>query len=202
MNTSASFAPQLLHPEQESAPKPNEKPWLRQKQEPAKWYLRFKIYLDLGPKRSLRKALVNEPQDEKATKSDNQAEKKNLSDVSVSGAWSRAAKVWNWKERAESYDLAQIERQAIFVRQVAIQQPFASKAYRLFYLCGMANALHGQTKFSLDLDENVKFTKAMQSLFKDIAHEMEGVDEQTLMLADASAQKRLIELAEKQKVTI
>jgi len=78
---------QIGPPEQDLSPKPDEKPWLRQKHEPAAWYMRFKRYLDMGPKRSLRKALADEPGTQKATKST-----KKLSDVSVPGAWKRASR--------------------------------------------------------------------------------------------------------------
>lgn len=204
MKDSASFEPKMIHPEQVSEQKAPEKPWLRQKNEPANWYMRFQIYLNLGPKRSLRAALASEPSDERATKGDKKARvKKNdgvsLSTLSIPGAWSRAAKAWNWKERAGAYDLAELEKQAGYIRQVVVHQPFASKAYRLIYLCGMASALHKLSEFGLSLDENLKYAKLMQSLFQDIAREMEGMDETTMMLADASAHKHLIELANKQK---
>ena len=63
----------------------------------------------------------------------------------------------------------------------------------------MAAALHKYSEMGLSLDENVKYAKLMQSLLKDIENAMEGMDETTLMIADASAHKHLIELANKQK---
>src|SRR5215469_10862110 len=102
--------------EQVSVPKPDEKPWLRQKNEPALWYMRLKRYLELGPKRSLRAVVASEPQDQKAEKGDKIQKRKaeGVSIVSVPGSWARAAKAWNWKERAEAYDLAQIEKEAAY----------------------------------------------------------------------------------------
>jgi hypothetical protein len=173
-------------------------PWIRQKNEPANWYMRFQVYLNLGPGRSLRKALASEP-DQKATKS-NKAQKKEgvgLSTLSVPGSWSRAAKVWNWVERAKAYDQAQIEKQAVFIRQVVTQQPFVSKAYRIIHLCSIAAAFSEYSKQGMSLEESIAYTKAMQSLLKDIAREMEGMDETTMMIADAYAHKHLIELANK-----
>jgi hypothetical protein len=203
MKDSASFEPKMIHPEQVSESKPDEKPWLRQKNEPALWFMRFKRYRDMGAKRSLRAVVASEPPDAKGTKGNKKQATKSegvtLSTLSVPGAWSRAAKVWNWKERAGAYDLAELEKQAGYMRQVVVHQPFASKAYRLIYLCGMAQALHKLSEFGLSLDENLKYAKLIQSLFQDIAHEMEGMDETTMMLADASAHKHLIELANKQK---
>jgi hypothetical protein len=158
-----------------------------------------KRYLDLGPKRSLRKALADEPDTKGATKEAKKSpEAKKLSDVSVPGAWSRAAKVWNWKERAKAYDDAQIEKQAAFVRETVVHQPFASRSYRIIYLCGMAEAMDKVSTHGFTLEENINYIKTMQSLFKDIEHLMEEMDETTLMTADASAHKHLIEKANKQ----
>src|SRR5436190_7438208 len=86
---------QIGTPEQVSEQNHPSEPWLRQKGEPALWYMRFKRYLDLGSKRSLRKALAAEPDTTQAAKGDKKQpeSKKNLSDVSVPGAWSRASKV-------------------------------------------------------------------------------------------------------------
>lgn len=193
-----SLAPKLLHPEQVSAQKPDGEPWLRQKQEPARWYLRFRRYLDMGPKRSLRAAVVSEPQDEKAQRGNKKQIKNSeqkISDVSVPGAWSRSAKIWRWKERAEAFDMAQLEKQAGLIRESVSLNPFASKAYRLIYLISMASALDEFGKKGLSLEECTAYAKLMQSLFKDISREMEGMDEHTLMIADASARKFLIEQA-------
>src|SRR2546423_2406377 len=100
----ASLVPQMLHAEQVSEPKPDEKPWLRQKNEPALWFMRFQRYKDLGAKRSLRAVVAAEPQDAKATKGNKVQTKKSegvsLSVLSVPGAWKRAAKIWRWVERA------------------------------------------------------------------------------------------------------
>src|SRR5213078_24692 len=120
MTEQASFAPKMLHSEQDFEQKEPEKPWLRQKNEPAAWYMRFKRYLDLGPKRSLRKAVVGEPDTQKATKGpEKNQETKKVSDVSVSGAWKRASKVWRWVERAQAYDLAEQAKDATRMREYA-----------------------------------------------------------------------------------
>src|SRR5436305_9812 len=71
-------------------------PWMRQKNEPAVWYMRFKRYLDKGSKRSLRAVVASESGTQKATKSTVKSqETKKLSDVSVPGSWKRASKVVN-----------------------------------------------------------------------------------------------------------
>ena len=186
MKDSASFEPKMLHSEQESPQKEPEKPWLRQRSEPAAWYMRFKRYLDLGPKRSLRKALAAEPM---ATKGDkNQSEpKRKISDVSVPGAWSRASKVWQWQERAAAYDLAQIEKQASQIRKMVSSAPYASRAYRVLKLDYLARVLMMQVKPGIELKWCLVVTSRLQSIMDDIAKEMQGLDGITLELCDASA---------------
>jgi len=182
--------------EQESQPNPEKEPWLRQKNEPALWFMRFKRYLDMGPKRSLRAVVASEPQDNKAGKG-NKVQTKNseqkISDVSVPGAWSRSAKVWQWKARAEAYDLAQLEKQAAHLRQFVVELPFLSKMYRLLQLNQMATAFLGFAQEGMSLEECVTYIKTMQSLFKDIEYAMSNMDETTLMMADAAAHKHLAE---------
>jgi predicted secreted protein len=200
MTEAAKNITNLRPPEQDFWQNTPSEPWLRQKSEPATWYMRFKRYLDLGPKRSLRKALADEPETQKATKgTGKKQETKNLSDVSVPGAWKRASKLWRWVERAEAYDLAQMEKQAGYIRQVVKQHPFASKAYRIIQLCCTANALLEYAKQGMSLEESVAYAKTMQSLIKDIEHAMEGMDETTLIMADAAAYKYFVDLADKQR---
>src|SRR5205807_2456143 len=122
--------------EQVSEQKQPSEPWLRQKGEPALWYMRFKRYLDMSTKRSLRAVVASEPGTQKATK----GTEKKLSDVSVPGSWKRASKVWNWVERATAYEVAQTEKQAAHIRQVVTRLPFASKAYRIIELNQMATS--------------------------------------------------------------
>ena len=68
---------QFSNQEQVSQQKQPENTWLRQKSEPALWYMRFRRYLDLGPKRSLRAAIAAEPSTQKATKAVEKQETKN-----------------------------------------------------------------------------------------------------------------------------
>lgn len=69
--------------------------WERQEGEDTMWYDRFFVFLRMGPSRTLLGA-VHEV--EKAQKS---AEKHS---VSIPGAWSDAAKKWDWRKRAEAWD--------------------------------------------------------------------------------------------------
>ena len=161
--------------------------------------MRFKLYLEMGPKRSLRAVVANEPDAKKATKKSTQNPKQNFSDVSVPGAWKRASKIWRWVDRAKAYDLDQIEKQAGIIHRLVEKEPFASKSYRLLRLFSMASALDEFSKKGLSLEECVTYTKLMQSLFKDIAHEMEGMDEHTKQVADAYALSHMVGQQNKQK---
>lgn len=201
MSEPATLEPKMIHSEQALPPNSQEKPWLRQKNEPANWYMRFKCYLDLGPKRSLRAVVASDPVSQKATKSNakqqknesqkSTAEVKSISEVSVPGAWSRAAKVWNWKERAQAYDLAEQEKEAQKIRKMANTLPHASKSYRIIKLDYLARLLEGLLE-----PENLKGHNAKdiiplivryQSVLRDIEQETQGLDRVTQDACDNSA---------------
>lgn len=80
-------------------------PWNRQRDpetnelEPMLWFDRFNTYRRCGPGRFLLSA-----QNEHRVKNGNK--KYN----SISGSWTNAHQKWNWKKRAEAYDLAEMER--------------------------------------------------------------------------------------------
>jgi hypothetical protein len=179
----------LRPPEQEMGQSPAIEPWLRQKGEPAKLYLWFKRYLDLGPKRSLRKALAAEPSAQKATKGTAKGtqEAKKLSDVSVPGAWKRASKLWRWVERAEAYDLAQMEKRATQIREMVSSAPYASRAYRILRLDYVARILIDQIKSGIEVDKCLAITARYMAILQMIAKEMGDVDEATMNACDASA---------------
>ena len=178
---------QIGTPEQDFGQKDPEFPWLRQKGEPAKLYLWFKRYLDLGPKRSLRKALAAEPVEQKASKGPGKEQETNkLSDISIPGAWKRASKAWNWAKRAESYDLAEQAKQAGYIRETATKSRFASKAYRIIMLDWLARTLKEELLKGLSPTKYAAMCR-LQSIMRDLAKEMEGVDEATLQACDAAA---------------
>jgi len=206
MKNTASFEPKMLRPEQESLPKTDERPWVRQRNEPALWYMRFQRYLDMGPKRSLRAVVVAEPDTQKATKgSPKQVEtKKKLSDVSVPGAWKRASKVWHWVERAEAYDLDQMKIQAAGIRQVASHAPHASKAYRVLKLDYLARILQEWIKpgTMVGSDERKDFLAIIaryQSILRDMRDEMEGLGV-TMDSVDAAAFDTVLKAVKQQEL--
>jgi hypothetical protein len=159
-------------------------PWLRQKNEPALWYMRFKRYLDMGPKRSLRALVIAEPSTQKATRK--QPEKK-MSDVSVPGAWKRASKMWRWVERAEAYDLYQQSRYAQAIRETANELPYSSCAYRIMTLNSIAANLEAQIKPRMDMNIYMSIIARLQSIMRDIATEMSKLDGVTQEACDAGA---------------
>ena len=182
MKDSASLEPKMLHPEQVSEPKPDEKPWLRQKNEPALWFMRFNRYLEMGPKRSLRKAVAAEPDSKKAPEGTGKnQETKKLSDVSIPGAWKRASKVWNWVERAAAYDIAQQAKEAVLMRKMAGTQEFSSRSYRLLQLNYAAKCVQKLLE-SIDTVQGggIKTFLAIiaryQSVMRDIDALMQGLD--------------------------
>lgn len=186
--SSSSSAPKMLHPEQDLSQNEPLDPWLRQKSEPALWYMRFKRYLEMGPKRSLRKALADEPDTQKATRGTKKnQETKKLSDVSVPGAWKRASKVWQWVERAEAYDLAQMEKQAAQIRKMASSTPYASKSYRIIKLDFCARVLMNLIKPGIELKWCLMVMARLQAVMDAIEKEMQGLDGVTLEMCDASA---------------
>lgn len=80
-------------------------PWDRQRDaqgnlEPLLWFTRFESYRLMGPGRSLL-GCVNA---ERGRKGQKKAAK-------TPGSWSRAAETWRWRERAEAWDMAEVQRQ-------------------------------------------------------------------------------------------
>ncbi len=190
MKDSASLAPQMLHPEQDLSPKTDEKPWLRQKNEPALWFMRFQIYKKLGSKRTMQAAIDADTGKAKQEK----AQTKN---VSIPGSWSRAAKQWNWKERASAYDLAEQAKQASYLRNTANQARFASKAYRIITLDWMARTLQEEMQRVTMLKDRHAAMGRLQSVMRDLAREMEGLEGVILDACDAAAFKTIREEIEK-----
>lgn len=83
--------------------------WERQgdesgKTEPMRWYNRFVFYREMGPDRSLLGAY-------KVYLSQNGSERTRKSAIlSVPPRWLRSAELWQWKARAEAWDMENIQR--------------------------------------------------------------------------------------------
>lgn len=190
----ARFQPESDQAEQKPA-------WERQKSEPARWFLRFRTYLQLGPKRSLRATIAALNEAQPAPKSNKHVPDTTgkLSDVSVPGSWSRAAKVWSWQERAAAYDLHQLyERGKRYQRSVG-NCDFASRVTRVQVL----NKLLLNTIANLErintIDNQVTHTKLVQSLLKQMADEMSAFDGLDTTELDGRVSRYISEHAEERK---
>lgn len=75
----------------------NSNPWEKQPGEPTIWYKRFTTYRLMGMQRSLRKVLEGE----------------NRQSKNLPGNWLRTAEQWSWRERAEAWDLNELEAQRV-----------------------------------------------------------------------------------------
>jgi hypothetical protein len=85
--------------------------WLRQPNEPKKWFLRFeRYYLYAGLSRTIRKAYAAAMQEQYP---------KTYSDILAAGrgfqSWLAAAKEYRWKDRADAWDEAQNEEMRLEV---------------------------------------------------------------------------------------
>jgi hypothetical protein len=74
--------------------------WARQEGEPLNWYARFEAYRLAGPQRSL----IGTYQAERVNAGKSSAQK-------LPGSWAEAAEKWHWRQRCETWDMHQLERQ-------------------------------------------------------------------------------------------
>ena len=87
---------------------PERKPWDQMEGEPDRWYGRFKVYLDLGPARTLRAAAAvigRQTRGEPFTRS---------------GYWSYHARRWYWRARAHAWDVHQRDLMALSERNTRL----------------------------------------------------------------------------------
>jgi|SRR5882757_1044046 len=191
---SAKKITNLHTPEQDFGQNETLEPWLRQKNEPADWFMRFRRYLDMGSKRGLRALVAAEARTQVNTK-----ESKKLSDVSVPRPWRRASKLWNWVERAEAYDLAEQTRYAESLQKVASGALYASKAYRIIGLSSLATSLRGNIKPGMEVKNYLAVIARLQSVMHDIVAEMEGYGEAAVTIADAAVCQTLAKQSKEHK---
>ena len=104
--------------------------WERLPEENSLWYGRFLLFRDMGPSRSL----LGTVHAEEAKK------RKEKQSFSPPGAWSVAAKQWNWKERAEAWD-AYIQRLNEAEIQRALTEGYAAIHERVKALNKMARLI-------------------------------------------------------------
>jgi hypothetical protein len=75
-------------------------PWQREQGEPNKWFQRFRIYMDMGPNRSLLGAYKHDKARNGATGKP----------TNVPPVWRTMSDQWRWQDRAEAYDLQQLRQ--------------------------------------------------------------------------------------------
>lgn len=133
-------------------------PWERMKGEPAFWYARFVEYRDMGPARSFTRYF------------------RGLTPTQIRGAngasnhlWSKHAKQWNWKERAEAWDEYNEESERINAYFV-LSHGLALAHERIKKLEALADRLE-----SILMNKDIKLSPFLieqyRGLLKDIAEE-------------------------------
>lgn len=147
--------------EQVVPPVETQKPWERQQNEPARWFLRFRRYLASGHTRSVN-AVYEAEQQEKAGKSRGKAGE----------TWYHAAKLYRWEERAAAYDANVLEQKALGMRALAVQSPFLSSSYRLWQLNSLADGVARIIEQGQPPETFLPLCKQLQSLMHDIAAEV------------------------------
>jgi hypothetical protein len=174
--------------------------WLRQKSEPARWYLRFTIYRDLGSKRSLRKAIDTDSGPGQATIGNEKQHDRAVKSLSVPGAWSRASKLWKWQERAEAWDLAMLVKQGKRYQLDVGECEYASRVTRIRALNNLLMHEISLVEKNPDIEIHMDLVRLVQSLLKQIADEsrlFDGIDQTEL---DGRVADYLLEKARKARL--
>ena len=83
-------------------------PWDQMPDEPNLWYGRFKVYLELGPTRTLRSAVSTA------------CEQNRNHAVTFPGRWSVVSRQWHWRQRANAWDVHQRELLAVSERNTRL----------------------------------------------------------------------------------
>lgn len=162
--------------EEQTAEAPVTKSWERQEGEPARWFLRFRNYVQLGARRSVNAVFELERQ-EKSGKVSNKA----------GSRWYGVARYWQWEARAAAYD-AEVERQsAAAMRDIAANMPFVSRPYRLVQLNTLAAALMSKIEAGMEVTDFLASARMLQSLMHDITEEVTAGGYSLDQTADSAA---------------
>ncbi len=160
--------------------------WQRQPGESLLWYNRFKLYRNLGYKRSLVAALSKEQETAKVLKSTRIGKKPGvaLAEVpraQVPGSWKQASSKWRWVERAAAYDEYMIDQMV----DGAIDDLLDGAGTSLVRVMLLKNLLE---KLRVNFNANAEdmtpeqycmWIQRMQSIMKQISDEMLAHDEAT-----------------------
>jgi hypothetical protein len=157
--------------------------------ERALWFQRFKRYCQMGRERSIQAVWEQERQAQTSTKNENVdaaslvgADERVEIVKTTPGNWTKTAAQWQWRERAEAYDVEQHQVWEERVsKEVLLDTQFTSRGYRIFILDTYACFLRDVTTKTFE-DKNVTMRdklaaiKLTQSLMKDIRREMNELE--------------------------
>src|SRR6266566_7270225 len=175
----------------------------RMEGEPLLWWNRFVLYRNLGPKRSLQKAVERERHKAVALKSTETAENEGVSPkratkrakvsktaahlqevprekgIVVPGSWKAASGRWNWVARARAWDEFIVDMTVAKNYDLLIAD-YAQKSRRVFVLNELLKVVIRRLNESAGMThEQVNFWIARaQSLMHDLRDEMATLDEQ------------------------
>ncbi len=195
MQHAAKNGPVLLQFESKSDENSDVQPWHRLENEPPRWYLRFRIYTLLGPKRTLQAAVLAERMPQEVPESTESSEnflagknpllyatpklspseaKEEAKKLDVPGSWKDACRKYSWVERARAYDLWAHEARKRKRDASVKDADFAQASFRILVLNTLAAALreHLRKGAELTLRESLGCMMRLQSIMRDIAREM------------------------------
>lgn len=186
----APFSHEVAPDQQEDAVK---QPWQRQKNEPGLWWRRYRIYRDMGAKRSLQAAWTKEREKMRVlsgTTDKKKAEQKKppvtvehlqevpkLKSPQAPGSWKVASIKWRWVERCQLYDEHVIDEVVSEQLKVLADGP-ALAFVRIQNLMKLYDSLgEAYGKFSGSYHDLVALSGRLQSVLRDIREEMAQFDE-------------------------
>jgi hypothetical protein len=150
--------------------------WERLPNESAKWHMRFRRYLALGPKRSVNQVFVQEQQ-ERTVKSRGK----------VGSTWYNAVKRFEWERRAEAYDREQDNQKAAMLRQIAMKCAFVSRPFRIVQLNSAATTLMREMEKGQPSPVFLAMLKELRELMSCINDEVESWNVPITAECDAAA---------------
>ena len=163
-------------------------PWERLPNESAKWFFRFRNFLALGPKRSVR-AVYDAEQQQKASKGRG----------NPGTTWYTAVKRYDWWRRAEAWDAEQSNQKAAMLRQIAMKCAFVSRPFRITQLNSAATTLMMELEKGHEPAVFLAMLKQLRELMHDINDEVESWNVPITAECDAAALAALEAKSERQK---
>lgn len=176
--------------------------WQRQPGEPLLWFNRFKLFRNLGYKRTLLAALLKERETlsvlkstEAAPKSDAPKPKRGRTRISAPaphlqevpkppptqapGSWKQASIKYHWVERAAAYDEYRIDR---MVEQCLddLMENAGTTFHRVMMLKQLLELMRtnlNKNIGTMTTEQIIAWLARMQSIMRDIREEMRGYDE-------------------------